>query len=382
MGANPDEPLAVVDVQSDVTPYIQQVLRSMPGLDAAMADEVADQALVGVAVGIAEGQDIVYLQGFGLADIENDVAVDPEATLFRWGSVSKGVTGIAALQASLDGDLDLDADVRDYVSEYPGHSTYLPDGCDALDCAEPLTAAEQVVGPRMLLLHAGGAPHYQSALETATPPTSERNDPDINTGMAWALDYWVHQPAVNVPGSAYHYSSFGYNLAGVAIERATGERLGDLVTSRIAEPIGADTLQPHTIFDPLPNEAVGYDMDDGVLELDGNDDISWKLASASFVSSAQDMTRYCSALMDDVLLDPVDRDGTLWHAADPDERYGLGFGIGGSDSDRYINHSGSVQGGKAVLVIRPERDTCIAVVTNSMHADVWDLLDVVLDHAE
>ena len=61
----------------------------------------------GVAVGIAQGDRIVFLGGYGWADRENEVPVDPSATSFRWASVSKGMAALTAAQAAADGTLDL-----------------------------------------------------------------------------------------------------------------------------------------------------------------------------------------------------------------------------------------------------------------------------------
>src|SRR5690606_17080463 len=88
-------------------------------VDRAATVEVQRQKLVGLAVGVITDGKVSYLKGYGLADREADVPVDPKATLFRWASCSKSVTAIAALQLAERGLLDLDADVRTYAPEFP-----------------------------------------------------------------------------------------------------------------------------------------------------------------------------------------------------------------------------------------------------------------------
>src|ERR1700755_1362581 len=77
--------------------------------------------------GGARGQDGPALveKGYGFADFEKRVPVDPKATLFRWGSVSKLFTWTAVMQLVEQGKIDLDADVSRYLDfplpVRPGH---------------------------------------------------------------------------------------------------------------------------------------------------------------------------------------------------------------------------------------------------------------------
>lgn len=57
----------------------------------------------------------MYEKGFGLADIENNVPVDPDTTLFRIGSTSKLVTWTAVMQLVEAGKLDLNTDINTYL---------------------------------------------------------------------------------------------------------------------------------------------------------------------------------------------------------------------------------------------------------------------------
>src|SRR5262245_7703595 len=91
-------------------------------VDEAVLGEMRKQHLVGVAVGLLHDGEIVYLKGYGLADREKRVPVDVE-TIFNWASNSKPLAAVAAMQLVEQGKLDLDADVRTYVPEFPAHET-------------------------------------------------------------------------------------------------------------------------------------------------------------------------------------------------------------------------------------------------------------------
>src|SRR5262245_61625685 len=68
----------------------------------------------GLVLAVAQGDRQVFAEGYGKADVENDVACAPD-TVFRIASISKPVAAVAILQLSERGRLSLDDPVRKYV---------------------------------------------------------------------------------------------------------------------------------------------------------------------------------------------------------------------------------------------------------------------------
>ena len=68
----------------------------------------------GIVVVVKDGQ-VLLQKGFGYADVEKKLPVDPEQTLFRPGSVSKLFTWTAVMQLVERGKIDLDADINQYL---------------------------------------------------------------------------------------------------------------------------------------------------------------------------------------------------------------------------------------------------------------------------
>jgi serine beta-lactamase-like protein LACTB len=257
---------------------------------------------------------------------------------------------------------------------YDTPTTYRPEGCLEAACAEPLDAPSVTL--RDLLQHAGAAPHYDSGLTDPVPPEALRNDPEYNTGIAWALPFWVDQPAINVPGTTYHYSTMGYNLAGAAVESAGGAPLGALVAEHIATPLGMTTLQTDPWWEPIPDRAVGYWLDDGRLAEDGDTDVSWKLPGGGFLSTGEDLTRWCAGLLTDAVLPRGVRDDVLWTPTGPSDSYALGFGADRSPGARVISHSGSQEKAKTAVLWYPDEGLCFTVMSNTRDADPWALVAV------
>jgi serine beta-lactamase-like protein LACTB, mitochondrial len=79
---------------------------------------VIAQNLPGLSVAVGVGDDIVWAEGFGWADLEKQVRVTPD-TRFRTGDVSKALTSAAVGRLLEKGRLNLDADIQTYVPDFP-----------------------------------------------------------------------------------------------------------------------------------------------------------------------------------------------------------------------------------------------------------------------
>lgn len=359
-----DDPRSL-PVFGQVTPYVQTRLQDAPDLDAAFDAALIEDRAVGAAAAIVERQDIVWMRGFGQADREADIAVDPTVHRFRWASLSKGLTAVTIADAVRDGRISFDDTIDELYLDYRPPAQVLPEGCRDLDCAEPLPDDAEPLTLRHLLSHTGGVQHYTNGAVDPVPPLVERNDPEINTGMAWALDRWIDAPLVHAPGEAYSYSTFGYNLAGVAFEEEIRQSLARAVQTRIAEPLELTTLGADRAWEPAPDRVAHYRLDGEAIVRDGDDDVSWKLAGGGFTSSVQDLARYCAGLLGDVIIDPRLRDEELWVAQPPALSYGLGFRVEGGPGARLITHTGAQQGTRTALRIHPDEGRCYVFMTNS-----------------
>ncbi len=354
-------------------PAIAVALEDRPDVVAAVEAVAQSQELVGLVVGVARGQTIVHLQGVGFEDREAEIPVDPEATLFRWASLSKGLTGIAAVQAERDGALTLDAQVADLVTEYTVPALLLPDGCADVACATPLADEQRSLTLADLLHHTAGVQHYNNGAAWPVPPLTATDDPAVNTGVAWALPYWIDAPLVSIPGAEFNYSTFGFNLAGVAVERSHDRPFDAVVIDGIAAPLGMETFAADRLWEYLPHRAVGYlRTDQGSIVPDGDNDVSWKAPGGGFLSSGADLARYCAGVQaDGLLLSAALRDDVLWATTDASDGYGLGFAV----SAEMVNHTGAQQKTRTAVAWLPQDDTCFVVMSNSTYADVWSILE-------
>ena len=163
-------------------------------VDEGVQAEMERQKLVGVAVGVIREGEIVYLQGYGLADRELGVKVTQQ-TVFNWASNSKPLAAVLAMQLVEAKKLDLEADVRQYVPEFP--------------------AKGQTITTRHLLCHQSGIPHYSNGLIVPTPGRYRTRLPFLDPLLA--LDHFRASPLLFKPGEKDSYSSYAYILLSAVV---------------------------------------------------------------------------------------------------------------------------------------------------------------------
>lgn len=277
---------------------------------------------ISVAVGL-DGE-LVYAVATGYADIEKEIAATPDS-LYRVGSVSKPITAVAMARLAEQGLIDLDADFRDYVPDFP-EKTW------------PFTL-------RQLASHQAGIRHYMSPLESY-------HDVHYDT-VAEAMVLVEEDRLLFEPGTRYRYSSYGYNLLSAALAASAQQRFVELLEEQVYKPAGMLETLAENAPDPDPR-AVGFYIqtsEDSYRALYA--DNSYKIAGGGLLSTPSDLVRFGQALLAGELVSQESwqtlttplplADGSTDHG------YGLGFGSGAIDTgDRQIaeiGHSGGSVGG-------------------------------------
>ena len=103
-----------------------------------------ERGVPGAVVAVMKDGEMVWSEGFGYADVENDVPCTPD-TPMRIASISKPLTAVALLQLWQKGLVDLDAPVQTYVPEFP---------------QKEYKREKVAVTTRQLLSHMAGIRHY------------------------------------------------------------------------------------------------------------------------------------------------------------------------------------------------------------------------------
>lgn len=192
----------------------------------------------GCALGVYRDGQIIYKHGYGMANLNDDVAITP-ATVFHVASMSKQFTAASIVLLAQQGKLSLDDDVLKYIPELP-------------DFGERITI-------RHLVHHTSGLRDQWSLLGLA--------------GWRYSLDLITDDDVMSVmtrqkdlnfkPGEKHVYCNTGYTLMGLIVKRVSGMSLREFAAKNIFEPLG----MTHTHFrddhaEIVKHNALGYAQED------------------------------------------------------------------------------------------------------------------------
>lgn len=308
----------------------------------------------GMTVAVAVDGALVWSEGFGYADLEQCVPATP-LTKFRIGSVSKPLTAAGAALLAQQKRLDLDAPVQRYVPAFPNKG--------------------YGISTRQLLGHLGGIPRD-------VPAENDRSNEHPYTSVTESLKWFKDEPLIAPPGTKFYYTTYGYVLASAVIEGASRQDFLSFMREKIFQPLGMlDTVADEN-QKIIPHRARWYvQASDGSYQNGPYLDLSYKWAGGGFLSTAEDLVRFGSAMLKpgflkqptlDMIFSPqATKSGTKTH-------YGLGWEIHEADGDfpRRFEHSGGVAGSSSVLVIYPDHGVVIAWLLNSNDFRDWPVQKV------
>jgi len=316
-----------------------------------VANELLARGIPGLGIAVAVDGQMVYSEGFGYADLEERVPVWP-TTKFRIGSVSKPLTAVALVQLVDQGKIDLDVPVQTYIPTFPDKGGKIT----ARLLAGHLAGIRHYAGDEFLIVK-----HYDNVLD--------------------GLKIFQDDPLVAPPGTRFRYSSYGYNLLSAVIQSASGEAFLAYMHEHVFGPLGLRSTiedQPAQIIEQRARFYTHL-KNQPVLNAPFVDN-SYKWAGGGFLSSAEDLARFGSALLQPGFLKPESlrllftSQKTL---GGTETGYGMGWFIRKSKSgQRLYEHSGGSTGGSSQLILYPDAHLVVAMVCNFEGYNGWDREDI------
>lgn len=294
----------------------------------------------GLQVAVAVDGRLVWSAAVGYADLTHHVRVS-RTSMFRIGSVSKTLTSIAVAQLVAGGALDLDAPVQRYVPSFPQKKW-------------PITTRE-------LAGHLAGIRHYEGDEFLSDTPY-----PSVTAGLAiFARDSLLFEP-----GTRFWYSSYGFNLVAAAVEGASGDNFLAYIGTHVIRPLGLTHTAPDRVDSLIPDRTAFYDPDTvhGGFQLAPPVDNSYKWAGGGFLSSAEDLVRFGSALLGPGFLQQPSLD-LLFTSQRTKDGKPTGYGVGwfvATDSlgHRRAYHGGGSVGGTTAFGLDRDAHVAFAMIAN------------------
>jgi len=351
-------------------------------LDAVSRSFAEQHHLVGLAVGVMDRDSVIFRAGFGTTSIPNGKPVTPQ-TVFHMASISKTFVATAIMQLVEQGSIALDSSVR----------RYLPD----FSMKDPRAASITI---RQLLTHTAGMPDVTDYRWNAP----EADDAALHRYVLGLADSTL----IAAPGAGWRYSNIGFEVLADVVATVARMPFEDYVQRRILTPLGmrkstflmtdVDTTllaqgnEADSTGAPKPTGVYPYNRPHaGSSTLHSNVDDMLLFGAANIHRGALGGASILSpATYAEMWKPQADLTATIAAMAREASRtlpyskvaIGLSWFLPEYHGHRLAFHSGGDVGFSTDLVLAPDDNVVIAVMTNESGVRMWDLsvrlLDLVL----
>ena len=314
--------------------------------------DLSTQNLPGLSVAVGSGGEIVWAEGFGWADLEKRVKVEPQ-TRFRIGTASIPLTSAAAGLLVEKDRLKLDDEIQTYVPEFPKKQW-------------PVTM-------RQLMAHMAG---IGSDGGDEGPLFSQQCDRPVD-----ALPHFANRSLQFEPGSEYRYSRYGWIVVSAAIEAAAAEPFLTFMSKQVFEPLGMHDTAADSSTETGPDLATPYFPRFAADPRYGPDlmrevNFSCYAGSSAFVSTPSDLVRFVMAINGGKVLQPetVQLLQTSQRTKTGQETgYGLGWDLQSvtlaGKQTTIVGHDGDALGGIVSSLMTAPNGIVVVVTSNISYAD-------------
>ena len=320
----------------------------------------------GAGVVLVSGDETIMVEGFGKADIENNIDVN-ENTMFRLGSISKMYVALAILKLQEEGRLNLKDKIRDLIPEIEFNNPW--------ENKYPIRIEN-------LLEHTTGWGDWHFA-------ELGNDDPKPKT-LKEALDYYPKsRTSKSIPGTRIGYSNVGTSVAAYIVEKVSGLSFEEYIDKCFFRPMGIENM---TFLQTEQYKKTGAKSYINGIKLKYFN-ILYRPAAA-LNGSPKDMVKMIkffinrgkinnNQLISDSSLLRMERSESMpiFSKYETLKRYGLSNMPNYFNGFVYHGHGGTVFGGKADFAYLPEYNMGYAVMINGDDENaVHKIADLIKDY--
>jgi len=283
----------------------------------------------------------LFRKAYGLANLELSAPTKPE-NVFAIASMTKQFTAVCILQLVQKGKLSLRDDIRKYLPEY--------------------NTQRRVITVEHLLTHTNGIPNITSRLDFGRQEVVEPSQEEL-------LGCVRNDSLLFEPGSDCSYNDFGFTLAALIVERASGMRYSEYLQKNIFEPLGMTSSTVGTREHSIPLFVSGYSSAGDTLFRPA-EYFSWRwgLGMGDIVTCVDDMLKWDEALYSDQLVsqDLLEKAWTPYVMADGRKtNYGYGWAVSQYEDMQMIWHTGGLQGFRSMSIRIPSQHVFVVAMSNN-----------------
>ena len=353
----------LITLQAQITPA---------DIDKIVADEMIRQNLPGLAIGVYQNSTINYLKGYGYIDIDGEKHITTD-TPFRWASISKTLTAIAAFQ--LD-ERRNDFSVDDKVSNHYNHWTSNFNNhwtSNFIGKEVPDKLRKESITIKHLLNHKSGIQHYGRGLKKIaneykykSSSTYESDSDNFNADSA--IDIFKEADLDFNPGSNYLYTTFGYNLLGAVIDKKTGSYT-HWIENNIKNILGMPSLKVAN------GDFYGFRKPrDGIIIQGKDSNKEYVLPGGGWESNIKDLLKFAIGINRGQLLSNTER---LWRTNGIKDYNGLESKISGGKLS--VWHGGAHGNLRTLMYLMPNQDIAVVVMIPAQYANTVNIVNSIIN---
>ena len=309
----------------------------------------------GAAVMIIKDGEILFSNGYGLANLEDGIPNTNE-TNFRLASITKQFTAMCIMILINHGELDFESTLTDIFSAFPSYGNNIT--------------------IRHLLNHTSGLVDYESLIQNdATEQVSDMDVYNMMTGL---------DSTYFTSGTDYRYSNTGYALLAMIVEVKSGLSFAAFLEENIFSPLGMTNSVAHQNgISSVNNRAYGYSQNNGEYSRDDQSLTSAVLGDGGIYTSLNDMFRWDQSLYVDTLI-PYEILNEAFTSGEISSGEKTGYGFGWRmDTYLYRNrahHTGSTRGFRNVFMRFPDQQISILILTNRNSGRPINIAEKIADY--
>ena len=317
-------------------------------VDSLAKDFIATRGAPGVSIAVVRGRDTLVMNGWGRADLENNVPATAQS-VYEIGSLTKQFTASIVMQLVEQQKVHLDDSIGTYLSTLP--------------------AAWRVVTVRELLNHTSGIPSYTDVGQRWIRRWGEEMSPDTLVALT-ASDSMSFKP-----GTSWRYDNSGYIVLGMLVEKLTGKPWADNITDRFSKPLGLNHTLNCATTPIIPHRAHGYQPASGSWENPPYLAMSQPYAAGALCSTVGDLAKWDYDLGTGKVVSAASyAQMTTPTGAAVRAHYGFGLEQSALAGHTMIAHDGGIPGFASSNAWFPNDKLAVVVLANSAAAKVDALL--------
>lgn len=347
--------------QSQVNPLTEEGKLVIQKIDEEVGKVFPDSNMKSLSIGVIKnGRTFTRYFGAlknGLGDKPND------NTIFEIASVSKTFTGTLVAKAVTEGRLNLEDDIRLYLPrEYKN-----------------LNYQGQPIRVKHLLTHTSGLPANNKGFNNIPSGLSFSeasrlfNEIELSQTKQNFFDYLEEISLDKIPGEHFNYSNFGTNLTAAIVEKAYNKPFQKMIKDDIFEPLNMTSTSFILNGEQKTRLADGYNTSNEKMHHLGLSKTLWG-AEGGIKSTVPDMMKYVKYHMNSINKIAVESHKKIKEIA---KDYWLGYFwwvIETDGQDLHFQHDGGAPGTRGVLLIYPEQQIGVYLITNIVSPEIFNEL--------